>query len=381
MLTQQESQDEQKVEVPRKDGRDIPAVTSDLYKPTGPDLRRVKLNRDFWYPVAWSEKVKTGKAFGTRFAGDPIVIVRPDNGAPIYALEDRCAHRQVPLSKGRVDGDVVRCCYHGWSFDRKGSCVTVPYLNRPGVGRGVKTYPCRERGGLVFIFPGDPELAEKIPVPVPCQSENPAFKTRHFDPLVNCHYSFMHENLMDMNHQFLHRKQMGQITARFLGQDKGENFVEARYSFARKGGDQPLAERLIFGKHDKSIDVKDQPIEEIVTIRTTYPYQTLEIRDKDGDLVMDLWVAYVPLGKDEMITQSYGLLSVMRPKWKFLLDIAWPVLGIFTNRIFLEDKEIVEMEQKAWEELGGDHNVEVFPVVRNLRELLVRCGLTETSEA
>lgn len=47
---------------------------------------------------------------------------------------------------------------------------------------------------------------------------------------------------MDMNHQFLHRRQMGSITARFLGQDKGDNFMEARYSFARKGGNQPLAE-------------------------------------------------------------------------------------------------------------------------------------------
>lgn len=375
MLTQQESRENQAAEVQGDAEEKASTVTSELYHRTGPDLRRVGLNPDFWYPVAWSKKVKPGKAFATRFAGDPIVIVRPDDGSPIYALEDRCAHRQVPLSKGTVDGDVVRCCYHGWSFDRKGSCVTVPYLNKPGVGRGVKTYPCQERSGLIFIFPGDPELAKTVPVPVPCQADNPEFKTRHFDPLVNCHYSFMHENLMDMNHQFLHRKQMGQITARFMGQSKGENFVEASYSFARKGGDQPLAERLIFGKHDKNIDVKDQPVDEIVTIRTTYPYQTLQIRDKDGDLVMDLWVAYVPLGKDETVTQSYGLLSVKRPKWKFLLDLAWPVLGIFTNRIFMEDKEIVEMEQQAWKELGGDHNVEVFPVVRNLRELLIRSGV------
>jgi hypothetical protein len=96
---------------------------------------------------------------------------------------------------------------------------------------------------------------------------------------------------------------------------------------------------------------------------------------------MDLWVAYVPIGKDEAVTQSYGLLSVKRPKWKFLLDLAWPVLGIFTNRIFMEDKEIVEMEQQAWKELGGDHNVEVFPVVRNLRELLIRSGVPLPAES
>lgn len=373
MLMQKNREDESP-EKTRNSGEHS-TVTSDLYERKGPDLRRINLNPDFWHPIAWSHKIKPGKAFGTRYAGDPVVIIRPEDGSAVYALEDRCAHRQVPLSKGHVDGEVVRCCYHGWAFDRKGDCVTVPYLNKPGVGRGVKTYPCRESGGLVFIFPGNPALADHIPVPLPSQVNNPEFKTRRFDPRVNCHYSFMHENLMDMNHQFLHRKQMGQITSRFMGQDKGENFVEARYSFARKGGEQPLAERLLFGKHNDKIDVKDQPVDEIVTVRTTYPYQTLQIHDKDGDLIMDLWAAYVPQGKDEDETQTFGLLSVKRPKWKFLLDLAWPVLGIFTNRIFLEDKEIVELEQAAWRDLGGDHNVEVFPVVRNLRDLLIRSGI------
>lgn len=120
-------------------------------------------------------------------------------------------------------------------------------------------------------------------------------------------------------------------------------------------------------------------MEEIVSIRTTYPYQTLQIHDKDGDLVMDLWVAYVPLGSDQLGTQTFGLLSVKKPKWGFLLDMAWPVLGIFTHRIFEEDREIVELEQKAWRELGGDHNIEVFPIVKALRALLaVKACPTQT---
>ncbi|WP_408740333.1 Rieske 2Fe-2S domain-containing protein [Acetobacter sp. AN02] len=337
----------------------------------GRDLRLTDINPDFWYPVAWSSKLAKGKSLAVRFGALPVVLIRPENG-PVYALYDRCAHRQVPLSKGKVDGDVVRCCYHGWAFDRTGACVTVPYLNRPENGSGVRSFPVREQGGLIFIFPGNPDLAAGTSVPWPCQVDNPEFRTRKFDPRVNCHYTFMHENLMDMNHQFLHRKQMGQITARFLGQDQGEDFVEARYSFARRGGEQPLAERLIFGKH---IEGREQPVEEIVSVRTTYPYQTLKIHDKDGDLIMDLWVAYIPVSADQRETQTFGLLSVRRPKWKFLLDLAWPVLGIFTDRIFHEDKEVVEMEQAAWDEQGRDRNVEVFPVVRRLRDLLIRCGV------
>ncbi|MCP1215873.1 aromatic ring-hydroxylating dioxygenase subunit alpha [Acetobacter orientalis] len=337
------------------------------------DLRQIDCDPNFWYPVAWSHKVRKGKAFAARYAGHPIALIRPEKG-PVYALEDRCAHRQVPLSKGLVEGDCIKCCYHGWAFDRAGKCVTVPYLNREDVGRPVKAYPCREKAGLIFIFPGDPALAESVPLPAVAQVGNPDYKTRLFSPRLKCHYSFMHENLMDMNHQFLHRRQMGSITARFLGQDKGENFLEARYSFARKGGNQPLAEALIFGKHH-DLEGREQPVEEVVSIRTTYPYQTLKIHDKDGDLIMDLWVCYVPLGADQLGTQTFGLLSVKKPKWGFLLDLAWPALGIFTHRIFEEDREIVEMEQKAWRELGGDHNIEVFPIVKSLRALLAREGV------
>ncbi|WP_230975879.1 Rieske 2Fe-2S domain-containing protein [Acetobacter garciniae] len=338
------------------------------------DLRRVDCDPNFWYPVAWSRKVRPGKAFAARYAGHPIALIRPEHG-PVYALEDRCAHRQVPLSKGVVDEEgCVKCCYHGWAFDRQGKCVTVPYLNREGVGRPVRAYPCREKDGLIFIFPGDAALADHVPVPDVAQVGNPEFKTRTFSPRLKCHYTFMHENLMDMNHQFLHRRQMGSITARFLGQDEGEGFLEARYSFARKGGNQPLAEALIFGRHH-DLQGREQPVEEVVSIRTTYPYQTLKIHDKDGDLIMDLWACYLPLGEAQQVTQAFGLLSVKKPKWAFLLDLAWPALGLFTHRIFEEDREIVEMEQNAWRELGGDHNVEVFPVVRKLRALLAASGV------
>lgn len=107
------------------------------------------IDPNFWYPVAWSHKVRPGKTFAARYAGHPIALIRPEYG-PVYALEDRCAHRQVPLSKGVVDDKgCVKCCYHGWAFDRAGKCVTVPYLNKEGVGRPVKSYPCREKSGLI----------------------------------------------------------------------------------------------------------------------------------------------------------------------------------------------------------------------------------------
>src|SRR5690348_17660716 len=74
------------------------------------DLRRTGINPDFWYPVAVAAKVRKGKTFAATFAGQRIALYRGESGT-VYALEDRCAHRQVPLSMGVVEGDVLRCCY------------------------------------------------------------------------------------------------------------------------------------------------------------------------------------------------------------------------------------------------------------------------------
>ena len=69
------------------------------------------------------------------------------------------------------------------------------------------------------------------------------------------------------------------------------------------------------------------------------------------------------------------MLSVRQPKIPGLLDLAWPVLAWFTNRVFAEDCEIVEMEQAAHDAQGADWNQEVFPPIRTLRKLLRECGV------
>ena len=124
------------------------------------DLRKTGIHPDHWYPLAVSGDVKSGKAIGRTFAGEPIVLVRTTSGV-VFALEDRCAHRQVPLSQGVVQGDTIQCCYHGWVYDNQGQCVNIPYVGKSeNIPNGVKQYPCREEYGLIFVFPGDAALAD-----------------------------------------------------------------------------------------------------------------------------------------------------------------------------------------------------------------------------
>jgi phenylpropionate dioxygenase-like ring-hydroxylating dioxygenase large terminal subunit len=338
------------------------------------DARRVRIHPDHWYPLAWSRELKPGKTLAVRFAGEPIVLVRPaaGQGAP-FALENRCAHRQVPLDAGVVAGCAIRCCYHGWTYDASGACIDVPYLGKGKLPNGVRSYPCREAAGMIFIFPGDPAKAGDFPALG--SAADPDYRTRRFGREVACHYSFMHENLMDMNHQFLHRKQMGQIRPRYLGRRLGADWLEVQYTFARTGGKQPLGETAVFGgKRTKDVNDKD-----VMTIRTEYPYQTLRILPAGGDApVMDLWIVYVPLDAPQRTIRTFGLLSIRKPGsalGRAGLAIGWPFLVMFTERIFKEDRWIVEAEQAAHDAQNGNWNQEVFPVIRELTGLIASCGL------
>ena len=165
------------------------------------DLRRVGTHPDFWYPLAWSHELKAQKPLGRTFAGLPIVLYRGESGR-VFALEDRCAHRQVPLHLGVVEGESLKCGYHGWSYDCAGACIDVPYLGRDKLPNGVKAYPAAEIDGVVFVFPGNPALAASRLPDALGSFRDTRYKTRRLDRRVACHYTFMHENLFDMNHQF-----------------------------------------------------------------------------------------------------------------------------------------------------------------------------------
>jgi phenylpropionate dioxygenase-like ring-hydroxylating dioxygenase large terminal subunit len=327
----------------------------------------VDAHPDHWYPLAWSRELKPGKTYAAHFAGEPIVLVRPKEG-PVFALEDRCAHRQIPLSKGVVTGCAVRCCYHGWAYDSSGKCVDVPYLGKEKLPNGVRSYPCSEQDGLILIWPGDRQAVKALGTLGAAGDK--AFKTRRFGKRVRCHYTFMHENLMDMNHQFLHRRQMGQIAPRYLGRRIGGDWLEVDYSFARTGGTQPLGEAAIMGRRRGVSKVH----RDLMTIRTEYPYQTLRIWTSSDEPVMHLWIAYTPVDAEQTSNRTFGLLSVRRPRIPALLDLAWPALIWFTERIFAEDRKIVEMEQAAYDSQGGDWNQEVFPAIHDLRRLLTANG-------
>jgi len=348
--------------------------------PNAFDLRRVGAHPDYWYPLAWSDELKAGRVLGRRFAGEPIALYRSSSGR-VFALEDRCAHRQVPLHLGVVCGEELKCHYHGWSYEGGGRCVSVPYLGKERLPAGVRSYPAREVDGLIFVFPGDAALAEsRVPGGLGSALRKD-YKTRRLNREVACHYTFMHENLFDMNHQFMHRRQMGSIKAQCLGRQHGAEWAQVEYSFSRTGGKPSMGERIIMDLAPTQGVARKKEFTDHMRIRTDYPSQSLKVwigRDIQvtQDPVLDVWLCYTPLDAEQRSNRTYGYLSVKKPPIPGLIHAVWPFVVKFTENIFREDKDIVEHEQRAHDAQGADWNNEVFPALRDLREVLARCGKT-----
>ena len=344
--------------------------------PSDPDLRRVGINPDFWYPVARSATLKKGHTLAVAFAGEPIAIARTETGA-VFALEDRCAHRQLPLHLGVVRGEQIQCSYHGWCYAADGRLTRVPYLadggKMPAAARGVRRFPCREAYGLIFAFPGAIELAEKSDLPAIPEWSSPEYRTMYFDRTLKCHYTFMHENLMDMNHQFLHRSLMGSIQPVMLSHKTGSDWTEAQYKF--EGGDQHIgADFFVMGGKNAGATVERDY--ELMTIRTVYPHQELTVYRAHSDVpTIRLWASYVPMDAEQRTNRSFGILMVRRPKTPLILSMAWPVIRWFAQSVFEQDRMAVEAEQRAWDAQGEDWNAEISPVLLELRKVLARGGV------
>lgn len=144
--------------------------------------------------------------FKRKILGRDLVFFRTLAGE-VVALEDRCAHRSFPLSAGRLVGDELVCGYHGFCYNRRGDCVKVPSQERaPQVG--VRHYPLRETGRIVWIWMGPGVPAHEPPVQPWMLDPAWEHSTGHLHLAAN--YVGLHENLLDLTHiEYLHAQTLG----------------------------------------------------------------------------------------------------------------------------------------------------------------------------
>ena len=109
--------------------------------------------RNCWYVAGWSHHFPEDGLVTRTILGDPIVLYRKRDGG-IVALENRCCHRHAPLSRGRKEGDDLRCMYHGLKFAPSGKCIEIPQQDIIPSTAVVRSYPVRRAGLLGMALDG-----------------------------------------------------------------------------------------------------------------------------------------------------------------------------------------------------------------------------------
>ena len=126
-------------------------------EPVGPGTPAGRYFRLFWHPVFRAKDLTPGKARPIEILSEKFTLYRGEGGAP-HVTSFRCPHRGTQLSLGWVEGDTLRCRYHGWRYDATGQCVEQPNEDRPFCDKvKMRIYPTREYAGLIFAYLGDGE--------------------------------------------------------------------------------------------------------------------------------------------------------------------------------------------------------------------------------
>jgi phenylpropionate dioxygenase-like ring-hydroxylating dioxygenase large terminal subunit len=166
------------------------------------------LVKNCWYVAALSSEVSRGLQERT-LLGKTLLMYRKLDGAPVF-MQNRCVHRNFPLSKGRLDGDQVVCGYHGMSYNPQGTCVFMPSLAKPPSHAQLQSYPVVEKAPLIWIWMGDPAKADPALIPETPWLDDPAWATVGGQFHMNSNYVAMHENLLDQTHfSVLHADTVG----------------------------------------------------------------------------------------------------------------------------------------------------------------------------
>lgn len=170
----------------------------------------MKALKNTWYVAAWADEIAPDKLLARRILNQALVLWRGTDGAPVAQI-DRCPHRLAPLSAGRIEQGALRCMYHGLLFDQAGRCVEVPAQEHISPNLKIATYPTVERDRLVWIWMGDPALADPALIPDAHWLDDPDWRALpgylHYD---RSNYLLIIDNLLDFSHLgFVHENTLG----------------------------------------------------------------------------------------------------------------------------------------------------------------------------
>jgi phenylpropionate dioxygenase-like ring-hydroxylating dioxygenase large terminal subunit len=327
--------------------------------------RAAGLHPDYWYAVEHDKAIPRGRVVEVRFWDISIALYRGRDGA-LRALENRCAHRQLKLSLGDVDGCRLTCAYHGWSYDETGRLAHIPHdlFGHPMPSLQVRTFPVRVRYGLVWIFPGDPARAAERAIPhIPELEGSDAWACTTLDFTWRAHHSIVVDNVTDFSHAWLHRRYRPFSDARLTDARLVGDRVHISYDTHVGGG--PMSGRFVDRRRVNT---------EAMDLCYEYPYQWSDTGGK-----IKHWCFFLPV--DVHTTRTFFLFYFEGLKIPFVsIQIPRRLMGLvlrFSSRLLIgpllrQDGFAVEAEQDGYEAHWDKPVPDLNPAVGLLHQLTVR---------
>ncbi|XVQ07339.1 Rieske 2Fe-2S domain-containing protein [Spirillospora sp. CA-255316] len=299
------------------------------------------LVREAWYVLA--ARTEFDRTLKLRWVlGEPVCFFEATDGT-LVVLDDRCAHRRFPLSRGRLEGDVVQCGYHGFKYGKDGRCLAVPGGANPGA-IGVRAYPAVQRGPWVWIWTGaDPDTADPDLIPWPDRElEGDEYVTGY--ALNPANYAMVHENLLDLTHlQYLHGivdPAFTEMAPTLLPTDDLPTGFADRSVGYRKEIETTLNAHAANVGADPTLPVSKSAYYVSVTPALNYGIERIKPHDPEATRLRTIAVLHCITPADESSTHQF---------WAYWQDVPLAIepaqLVAFVERVFDEDVEALGLQQ------------------------------------
>jgi len=279
-----------------------------------------------WYPAAWSSEVVETELFSRTILNKRIVFWREQDGK-INAIQDRCSHRFVPLSKGKHCGNEIECPYHGLRFNSDGVCTHNPHGDGTiPTNANIPSYPLHEKSLLVWIWMGDPKLANPDLIPNLEFMDHSSHAINSGYLTIPAHYELMTDNIMDLSHiEFIHAEILGSEAVR------------------RADVQSKMEGSTVWSWRETENEVLPEPLQYIYGIGEEPCRRTLEVR-WDVPALMQLRVAVVPMDESQALLETPGV-HLMTPETEETTHYFWSS----TRNFRLDDEELHNAIQQGLE--------------------------------
>lgn len=303
---------------------------------------------EHWFPLLAASQLKQ-KPISLQLMNQSLVMVRLAGEAKCFL--DVCPHRLMPLSLGRVEGEHLACCYHGWQFDKTGAVKKTPGSESPSCQVSLKSFPLVDIDGLLWV-----NLSDSAPASPESFQSLSGFVFRQYYRQVNCSLFHTIENFLDACHTpHIHSG---------LLRSRGRQRMSVKLTNSKSGF---TADYRLHNKQNGWLNRLFDPGIDCNVARFYLPGRVELDYLKSGQLVFRVALYFVPLASG-----TTGIWSrVYLPQSFVPASLRFALLYPFMSRVFQQDKVVLERQRLAQLEYGECYTFSDTDIVaRSLSRLL-----------